>query len=147
MLWILLSLQLLLLCIYRILIKCKGLAHSKFETMAFHIFNPKTLEISNPYKKHRSFSQEPNSELSPILSTLFNCWPKNKAFPDPGTVSCIYPVNKNEGTHSSLSKYRHISFLRIISKLFNAIINKKFVNHIQIHKLVIENRYGPLLIS
>lgn len=62
--------------------------------------------------------------LSPISAKLFNCCLKEKCFPSPWQVSAACPVHNNAGDLSSPLQYRPISFLRVISQLFDAIINK-----------------------
>lgn len=81
-------------------------------------------------------------ELSPILAKLFNHFLKKKCFLGLWKVSAICPVYKNVAECSSSLQYYPISLLRVLSKLFEATINKKVVNDLNSNNLLSDKQYG-----
>ena len=81
-------------------------------------------------------------ELAPILSKLFNRCIKEGCFPQYWRKSSVCPVFKNSGQHNDPSKYRPISLLSIISKVFESIIKNHITHHLEKHSLLSDNQYG-----
>lgn len=73
---------------------------------------------------------------------LFNRRLKDKSLPSLWKVPSLYQIFKNVGVRSSLSQYRRISLLSSISKISEAIINKKVVTHLEKNKLFSGYQYG-----
>ena len=70
-------------------------------------------------------------ELSYILAELFNKCLKESCFPDCWKVSSAVPVFKNVGERSTAKKYRRVSFLSVVSKVFEKLVNKRIVDHLK----------------
>ena len=66
-------------------------------------------------------------ELSYILAELFNMCLKESCFPDCWKVSSVVPVFKNIGERPTAKNYRPVSFLSVISKVFEKLVNNKIV--------------------
>ena len=81
-------------------------------------------------------------EISPLLAKLFNRCLKERCFPDSWKMSSVCPVFKNAGDRCSPSQYRPISLLSVMSKLFESVINKAVISHLDRHKLLSDNQYG-----
>ena len=70
-------------------------------------------------------------ELSYILAKLFNNCLKESCFPDCWKVSSVVPVFKNVGERSTAKKYRPVSCLFAVSKVFEKLVNNRIVDHLQ----------------
>ena len=81
-------------------------------------------------------------ELSPILSKLFNKCLSESSFPECWKCANIVPAFKNCGDRSDPSKYRPISLLPIVSKIFETLINKKLTDHLESLGLLTDKQYG-----
>ena len=57
-------------------------------------------------------------ELSYILTEPFNMYLNESCFPDCWNVSSVVPVLKNVGERSTAKNYRPVSFLSLVSKVF-----------------------------
>ena len=66
-------------------------------------------------------------ELSYILAELFNKCLKESCFPDCWKVSSVVPVFKNVGERSTAKNYRPVSLLSVISKVFEKLVNNRFL--------------------
>ena len=64
-------------------------------------------------------------ELSCILAELFHMCPKEYCFPDCWKVSLVVPIFKNIGKRSTAKNYRPVSFLSVVSKVSEKIVNNK----------------------
>ena len=69
-------------------------------------------------------------ELSYILAELFNKCLKESCFPDCWKVSSMVPVFKNVGEKSIAKNYRPVSLLFVVSKVFEKLISKRDVDHL-----------------
>ena len=70
-------------------------------------------------------------ELSYILAQLFNKRLKEFSFPDCCKVSSVVPVFKNVGESSTAQKYRPVSLLSLVSKVFEKLENTRIVDHVK----------------
>ena len=81
-------------------------------------------------------------ELSYILAELFNKCLKEFCFPDSWKVSSVIPVFKNVGEMSIAKNYHPVSLLSVVSKVFEKIINKRIVDHLERCGLFSDFQYG-----
>ena len=70
-------------------------------------------------------------ELSYILAELFNKCLKESCFPDCWKVSSVVPVFKNVGERSTAKNYHPVSLLSVVSKVFEKLVNKRIVGHLE----------------
>ena len=70
-------------------------------------------------------------ELSYILAELFNKCLKECCFLDCWKVSSVVPLFKNVGERSTTKNYRPVSFLSVVSKVFEKLVNDKIVDHLE----------------
>ena len=81
-------------------------------------------------------------ELSYILVELFNKCLKESCFPDCWKVSSVVPVFKNVGERSTAKNYRPVSFLSVVSKVFEKLVNNRIVDHLEKCGLFSDFQYG-----
>ena len=81
-------------------------------------------------------------ELSYILVQLFNSCLKESCFLDCWKVSSVVPVFKNVGDRSTAKSYRPVSFLSLVSKVFEKLVNNRIVNHLDKCGLFSDFQYG-----
>ena len=70
-------------------------------------------------------------ELSYILAELFIKCLKESCFPDCWKVSSVVPVFKKIGKRSSAKNYCPVSLLSVVSEVFEKLVNKRIVNHLE----------------
>ena len=80
-------------------------------------------------------------ELSPIINRLFRLIIKTKIFPSSWKHSLVQPIPKS-GDRSNPSNYRPISITCTISKVFEMILNKHFLKHLENNSLLSDHQYG-----
>ena len=81
-------------------------------------------------------------ELSYILAKLFNMCVKESCFPDCWKVSSVVPIFKNVGERSTAKNYRPFSLLSVVSKVFEKLVNNRFVDHLENCGLFSGFQYG-----
>ena len=82
-------------------------------------------------------------ELSYILAELFNeCLKESSCFPDYLKVSSVVPVFKNVLERSAATNFYHVSFLSVISKVFEKLVNNRTVDHLEKFGLFSDFQYG-----
>ena len=81
-------------------------------------------------------------ELSYILAELFNKCLKESCFPDCWKVSSVVPVFKNVGERSTAKNYRPVSLPSAVIKVFEKLVNKRIVAHLEKCGLFSDFRYG-----
>ena len=81
-------------------------------------------------------------ELSYILAELFHKCLKESCFPDCWKVSSVVAVFKNVGERSTAKSYRPVSLLSVLSKVFEKLVNKKVVDHVEKCGLFSDFQYG-----
>ena len=91
-------------------------------------------------------------ELSPVFAKLYNKCLVESCFPSRWKSSSVVPVLKNDGERSDPGKYRPISLLPIISKIFESFVNDCLTKHLDMTGLFSGLQYGfvrssPLLTS
>ena len=75
---------------------------------------------------------EPSAtEPSYILAELFNMCLKESCFPNCWKVSLVVPVFKNVGERSTAKNYHPVSFLSVVSKVFEKLENNRIVDHLE----------------
>ena len=77
------------------------------------------------------FLKNCDTELSYILAELFNMCLKEFCFPDWWKVSSMVPVFMNVGERSTAKNYHPVSLLSVVSKVFEKLLNNKFVYYLQ----------------
>ena len=70
-------------------------------------------------------------ELSYILAKLFNKCLKESCFPDCWKVSSVVLMFKNVGEKFTAKSYCPVSLLSVVSKVFEKLVNKTIVDHLQ----------------
>ena len=70
-------------------------------------------------------------ELSYILGELFKKRLKESYFPDCWKVSSVVPVFKDVGERSTAKNYRPVSLFSVVSKVFEKLVNKRIVDHLE----------------
>ena len=81
-------------------------------------------------------------ELSYILAELFNKCLNESCFPDCWKVSSVVPVFKNVGERSTSKKYRPVSLLSVVIKVFEKLVNNRTVDHLEKCGLFSDFQYG-----
>ena len=81
-------------------------------------------------------------ELSCIPAELFNMCLKDPCFSDCWKVSSVVPVFKNVGERSNVKNYHLASFLSEVSKVFEKLVNKRIVDHLEKRGLFSDFQYG-----
>ena len=81
-------------------------------------------------------------ELSYILAELFSICLKESCFPNCWKVSSVVPVFKNVGERSTAKKYLPVSFLSVVSKVFEKLVNNRLVDHLEKCGLFSDFQYG-----
>ena len=79
--------------------------------------------------------QNCEAELSYILAELFSTCLKESCFPDCQKISSMVSVFKNVGERSSAIKYHPVSLLYVVSKVFEKLVNKRILDHLEISGL------------
>ena len=80
-------------------------------------------------------------EFSYILAKLFNMCLKESCIPDCWKVSSVVPVFKNVGEKSTARNYRPVSFLSVVGKVFEKLVNNKNVDHLENCDLLSDFQY------
>ena len=70
-------------------------------------------------------------ELSYTLVELLNMCLEESCFPDCWNVSSVVPVFKNVGERSTAKKYRPVSLLSVVSKVFEKLVNNRIVDQLE----------------
>ena len=70
-------------------------------------------------------------ELSYILAELFNMCLKESCFQDCWNVSLVISVFKNVGERSTAKNYHPVSFLSVVSKVFEQLVNDRIVDNLE----------------
>ena len=70
-------------------------------------------------------------EFSYILVDLFNMCLKESSFPEYWKVSLVVPVFRNVGERSTAKNYHPVSFLSVVSKAFEKLVNNWILDHLE----------------
>ena len=81
-------------------------------------------------------------ELSYILADLFTKCLKESCFPDCWKGSPVVPVSKNVGERSTAKNYRPVSFLSLVSKVFEKLVSNRIIDHLEKCGLFSDFQYG-----
>ena len=67
---------------------------------------------------------------------------KESCCPDCWKVSSVVPVFKNVGERSTAKKYRPVSLLSVVNKVFEKFVNNRIVDHLEKCGLFSDFQYG-----
>ena len=70
-------------------------------------------------------------ERSYILAELFNNCLEEFCFPNCWKISFVFPVFKNVWERSTAKNYHPLSLLSVVSKVFEKLVNKRIVDHLE----------------
>ena len=70
-------------------------------------------------------------ELSYILAEHFNMRLKESCFPDCWKLSSVVPVFKNVGERPTAKNYRPVSFLSVVSKVIEKLVNNRIFDRLE----------------
>ena len=82
------------------------------------------------------------SELSYILTKLFNMCLEESCFPDCWKVSSVVPVFKNVGERSTAKNCCPVSLLSVVNKVFEKLVNDRIVDRLENCGLFSNFQYG-----
>ena len=71
------------------------------------------------------------SELSHILAEVFNMCLNEACFPNCCKISLVVPVFKNVGERYAAKNYHLVSFLSVVSRVFEKHVNNGIVDHLE----------------
>ena len=67
---------------------------------------------------------------------------KESCFPDCWKVSSVVPVFKNVAKRSTAKNYCPVSLLSVVNKVFEKLVNKRIVDHLEKCGLYFDFQYG-----
>ena len=79
--------------------------------------------------------------IAPILVRLFNKCMDNGAFSDALKIASIIPLYKG-GPKTIPTNYRPISLLPLFAKIFEKIIKRRLISHLDENNAIIDNQFG-----
>ncbi len=85
--------------------------------------------------------RECSRELAPVLARLFCLILQTSIFPSLWKVAVVQPVPK-KGYPADPANYRPIALTSALSKLFETLINRKLISHLEKHLLLSDHQYG-----
>ena len=83
-----------------------------------------------------------STELSPVLTNIFNFCYESGTFPDELKAAKVVPIFKNRGKIDEISNYRPISMLSVFSKLFEKLIHKRLLDFFNDNNIINPCQYG-----
>ena len=81
------------------------------------------------------------SVISPLLSNIINKSMQLGIFPDKLKIAKIIPLHKG-GKIDEINNYRPISILSSQSKIFEKVINKRFIDFLKKHNVISDYQFG-----
>ena len=69
-------------------------------------------------------------EVSNVLAELFNICLKESCFPDDWKISLVAPLFENLGERSAAKNCCLVSFLIMVSKVFEKYVNNRLIDHL-----------------
>ena len=87
------------------------------------------------------FVKSCDSELSYLLAELFNMCLKESCFPASWKVLYVVPVLKNVGEISTVKNDGPVSFLSVVSKTFEKLVNNRLVDYLKKSGILSEFHY------
>ena len=81
------------------------------------------------------------SVISPVLSNIINKSMQLGIFPDKLKIAKIIPLHKG-GKIDEINNYRPISILSSLSKIFEKVINKRFIDFLKKHNVISDYQFG-----
>ena len=106
------------------------------------IYDLDASEATDPDRMSAIVLKMCSPELSSVLAKLYNKCLAESSFPSCWKSLLVVPVFKNDGERSDPGKYRPISLLPIISKIFESFINDSMTKHLDITRLFSDLQYG-----
>ena len=81
------------------------------------------------------------SVISPVLSNIINKSMQLGIFPDKLKIAKIIPLHKG-GKIDEINNYRPISILSSLSKIFEKVINKRFIDFLKKYNVISDYQFG-----
>ena len=79
--------------------------------------------------------------ISTQLTHIFNHSFETGVFPDKLKFASVTPIHKSD-SRMSLTKYRTISILPVISKILEKLMASRLMSFIKLHKIIYEHQFG-----
>ena len=112
--------------------------NSEIFNIIIHTNNKNSTEI---YNINMSLIKQLNTELSPILCSLFNKSFNEGVFPDCFKIAKVIPLHK-KGNKNILDNFRPISLLPQFSKNYEKLFKKRLLCFINKYNILNDNQFG-----
>ena len=107
------------------------------------IFNKiDTSKSSGPNSIPKYIIKTALTEISMILSQIFNISFETGKFPNTLKIAKIIPIYKNKGSETEVSNYRPIALLSNIDKVFEKLVHKRLISYLENNSLIFSRQFG-----